>query len=233
MRRSLIAAAGVLAALISGGCLDVPSVSNTSTLPFDFSVVGENYSLVSADYPAARVGDVSPDGGLRNLPSPLPTQPSLFTAATNVTGSAFVLLKKHLTGLPPGTTYSVSISLDYASNISSGCTTGLGPAVFLKAGATSTEPVAVADGSGNLRMNINKGTGSAGGDYTALGDIRNGTSGCPTPGVYTARSTIYQNQPVNLTTDANGGFWLWVATESTAPGRHEVYFIKLNLRLSH
>jgi hypothetical protein len=233
MRRSLVLATAVLGALAAGGCLSLPSDATATTLTFDFNAVGSNFTLVSADYPGSRAADVNPLGGLSTLPSPLTTtQSALYLSGTNVSGGLFLMLKKYLPGLPPNITYRAAISVAYASSIQSGCTTGLGPAVFVKAGAGSTEPLAAADGQGVLRMNITKGTGAAPGDYTTLGDIRNGLSGCPSPGTYAVQTSSMQNQSATFTTDAQGGFWLWVATESTAAGRSDVYFTSLTLKIT-
>jgi hypothetical protein len=233
MRRVPILATVLLGALATGACLSIPADATATILNFDFNAVGSNFVLVSADYPASRAADVNAQSGLLTLPSPLTTtQSALYLSGTNATGALFLMLKKYLPGLPPNATYRAAISVAYASNIQSGCTTGLGPAVFVKAGAGTTEPLAAADAQAVLRMNINKGTGAAPGDFTTLGDIRNGLSGCPSPGTYAIQTSAMQNQAITFTTDGQGGFWLWVATESTAAGRSEVYFTSLTLKLT-
>jgi hypothetical protein len=177
-----------------------------------------------ADIPETELQNVSFVGDLRVLPSPLPNREALYVAGNNVSGTIFMFQQRRFTGLLPNEQYEVELEAEFATNYHQGCTTGIGPATFLKAGVALIEPAAEPDGQGILRMTIDKGTGATAGDYTQLGDIRNGASGCPTPGTYTIQTTTRRSQPLRLVTDAFGGFWLWIGIESTAAGRPEIYF---------
>jgi hypothetical protein len=82
-------------------------------------------------------------------------------------------------------------------------------------------------------MNIDKGAGTASGDFINLGDIRNGLTGCPVTGTYALNGTAKLRQTVDLTTDASGGLWFFLATQSSATGqRHAIYITQFIVVLS-
>jgi hypothetical protein len=215
---------GAAALLLLAGCLNAADTTNTVSLPFDFNVVGEEWIAGVADVPETEVLNLNFAGDLRVLPSPLPNRNALYLAGDNVSGTIFMFQQRRFTGLVPNEQYDVALEAEFATSYHQGCTTGIGPATFIKAGVALIEPAAEPDGQGILRMTIDKGTGATAGDYTQLGDIRNGADGCPVPGTYTIQTTIMRSQSLRLVTDAFGGFWLWIGIESTAAGRPEIYF---------
>ncbi len=96
--------------------------------------------------------------------------------------------KSRLTGLMPNTLYRAGFVLGLATNAPRGCT-GVGGApgesVYLKAGVSAVEPVAILAGDGHLRMNIDKGNQSNGGaalerhgSATSMGCTSAGSSAC-------------------------------------------------------
>jgi hypothetical protein len=215
---------GAAALLLLAGCLNAADTTNTISLPFDFNVVGEEWIAGVADVPETEVLNLNFAGDLRVLPSPLPNRNALYLAGDNVSGTIFMFQQRRFTGLLPNEQYEVALEAEFATNFHQGCTSGIGPATFIKAGVALIEPAAEPDGQGILRMTVDKGTGATAGDYTQLGDIRNGADGCPVPGTYTIQTTITRSQSLRLVTDAFGGFWLWIGIESTAAGRPEIYF---------
>jgi hypothetical protein len=228
MKRSL----GAAGLLVAAGCLNTADTSNALTLDFDFNTVGENYVSGLADVPASQVADVAFTGELRTLPAPLDAnRKALYLAGTNVSGDMFLFSQKYITGLFPNVTYRANLQVDFASNYPQGCTTGIGPGTFIKAGVSELQLIPAADDQDVLRMNINVGNHTSGGDYTRLGDIRNGLPGCSLPGVFAVAGTGSQRQAVSFTTDAAGGFFLWVGIDSSVPGRAEIYFTALRLVL--
>lgn len=224
---------GAAALLLLAGCLNATDTSSTISLPFDFDEVGEGWTAGVADVPETELLNVNLAGDLRVLPSPLPDRNSLYLAGTNVGGTIFMFQQRRFTGLLPNEQYEVALEAEFATNFHQGCSTGIGPATFLKAGVSLIEPAAEVDAQGILRMTIDKGTGATAGDYAQLGDIRNGASGCPSPGTYTIQTTVMRSQPLGLVTDAFGGFWLWIGIESTAAGRPEIYLGGVIVTLTH
>ena len=103
---------------------------------------------------------------------------------------------------------------------------------MIKAGVTSTQPVVTTDGQGIRRLNIDKGTGiTNGGNFLQLGDITSGLAGCPTPGTYSAWGTPVRTQSTPLVTDATGGFFIFIGTQSSFVGAHQIYFTRMLLTL--
>ena len=220
------------AALLLAGCIGEGSSVNTVTLDFDFHIIGENWTPSVAEITTAEIPDIDLTAELVTLPAPLETnRNALHISATNSVGNVFIFFQKRITGLPVNTTFDVQVAIEHASAIHAGCTTGIGPASFIKAGIANIEPEAVADNLGILRMNLNKGTGSAAGEHVMSSDIRNEITGCPTPGTFGRKGGIYKNHSLKLTTDDFGGFWLWWGIESTAIGVLDVYATGMSLRL--
>ena len=228
MKRTLSAAATLLLA----GCLGATDLTPGFTIPFDFNVLKEGWVAGSADYPAADQASVNFVGDVRALPAPLNTASvGLYLSGNNPSGDLFMYQLKYVTGFAPNKTYNATIQVEYATDIHGGCTTGPGPETFIKAGVTSTEPVVTTDGQGIRRLNINKGTGTSGGDFTQLGDITSGLTGCPTPGTYSAWGTPIRTQPTPVVTDASGGMFIFIGTQSSFIGPHQIFFTRMRLTL--
>lgn len=222
---------GAAIVLLLAGCLNTEP--STITLDFDLGVVGENWTPGVANVPVDRLTDVALVGELRNLPAPLETTRSaLYLAGTNVTGDLLLFQQKRFTGLSPNSTFTAMLTVEFASNIHSGCTTGIGPSTFIKAGASLLELAPAPDGQGILRVIQDLGDHTNGGDFTRLGDIRNSLGACPAPGTFGSKVTITQTQPVTLTTDVDGGFILFVGIDSSALGRAEIYVLAIRLVLA-
>lgn len=222
---------GAATILLLAGCLNTEPT--TIILDFDLNVVGENWTPGVADVPIDRLADVGVVGDLRDLPAPLTTtRKGVYLAGTNLTGDMFLFTQKRFTGLTPNTTFTASFSVQFATDIHTGCTTGIGASTFIKAGATLLELAPAPDNQGILRVLQNVGDHTNGGDFTRLGDIRNGTAGCPTPGTFASRTTFTQTQTVTFTTDIDGGFILFIGLDSSVMGRVELYIIAVRMTLT-
>ena len=224
------------AVLVTSGCLDV-SGSQVISLPFDFSVasagLGDGWVVGVADVPAARVADVQVSGEYGTLPAPYASYSGIRQSGTSISGSLFIFHKKWIQSpWSPGTMFHVTLDMVLVSDQQLACTTGPGPAVVVKAGASGDEPVATTDAQGVLRLNLDKGAGTSGGVFAQLGDIRNGLEGCPAQGTWQARSTDHGIQSQTLTVDPTGGFWIFFGTQSAYSGRHDVYFTQVRLSLT-
>jgi len=222
---------GAATILLLAGCLNTEPTA--IVLPFDLNVVGADWTPGVANVPADGLAEVDLAEGYRSLPAPLPaTANGLYLAGTNVTGDLLLYQQKRFTGLIPNLTFTAELTVTFATNIHSGCTTGVGAGTFIKAGATLLALSQAPDAQGILRLTHDLGDHTNGGDFTRLGDIRNGLSGCPSPGTFAARTTITQTQPVTVTTDIDGGFVLFVAVDSGVLGRVEIYLLSIRLVLT-
>ncbi len=107
-----------------------------------------------------------------------------------------------------------------------------GNLVYLKAGVSGDEPIAAPDNGGVLRLNLDKGNASSGGRFVHFGDITNGVTGCPSEMSWTYREFGQQNQSETLTIDPDGGFWIFIGTQSVFNGPHDVYLLGIQLVLT-
>ena len=227
-RSSAALAAATL--LFAAGCLD----TSTPTISLDFDLtqngVGDTWDGGIADVAAAQAVNVTQVTDRRAIPGT--TTNVLYQSGTNVAGDLFVFQKKYWTNFFPLTRYKAALQVQFVSAVHSGCTTGVGPSVVIKAGVSGEEPRSDADANGVLRLSLDKGTGTAAGDFAQLGDIRNSESGCPAVGTLSAKSTSIVEQHAELITDAAGGFWMFVGTQSSFAGRHELYIVRVHLNLT-
>ena len=136
-----------------------------------------------------------------------------------------MFFKRRIDGLKADATYAVFASLDLATNIppnTFGIGGSPGESVYVKAGASTVEPVAEGE---NLRLNIDKGNQSNGGaSMVVLGNVAH-------PEVvgreFRLKSLDNADNPVNVTTDSKGGLWLIVGTDSGFEGLSTFYYARI------
>lgn len=155
---------------------------------------------------------------------------SLLVSGRNISDDLFMFLKKEISGLKPNHRYLVSFELEVASQYpeeSAGIGGSPGASVFLKAGATDTEPQAVVE-NGEIRMNIDKGSQSQGGeDMQVLGNIG-------IPGEEFRYQLIQRDNlqnPLSVQTDASGNLWVIVGTDSGFEGTTTLYYNTIEVTL--
>lgn len=226
----------ITASLLSLSCLSTTG-SSSITLPFDFTnpsqPIGDGWVGVIADVPADRVADAQLVSAFKSLPAPYGAYTGIEQGATSVNGGVFVFHKKWIQApWPAGRTFSVRLDMTFMSNLATGCTGGLGPSVFLKAGLSEVEPTVAPDPQGILRVNVDKGTGNSGGRFVKFGDITNGVPGCPTDASWSYRETQTLDQTETLTIGQDGGFWIFIGTQSTVTGSHDIYLLGIRLHLT-
>jgi hypothetical protein len=161
-----------------------------------------------------------------------------YLQAVNESDDLFSFLKKPLTlqdGIEPNATYEVEFLVEFASNASVDCA-GLGGSpgldVFLKVGASGTEPVAALDGY-RLTFNLDKGNQNQGGrDATVAGHIGVTTSECDpdrAPFVVAARRQAHKHR---VTASEYGSLWLFVGTDSGFEGKNQLYYARIVVTLA-
>jgi hypothetical protein len=157
----------------------------------------------------------------------------------NRSADLFMFLKRRLAiedGIVAGRTYRVEYVMTLASNAPSGCG-GIGGApgesVYLKAGASPNEPLAVLQSNGYLRMNVDKGNQSQGGTAASVaGNIANGIP-CEQALPYLSYALIQRahQHTTNVTANANGELWLLVGTDAGFEGLTSLYYQSIRVRL--
>lgn len=155
------------------------------TVTFDFHRGLQGFVGGFADYPPAHAEIYERTSDHRALPPPLQSQSALFLSGVNRSDDLFMFLKGPISGLRPGASYTVTASLEIATDTPAGCF-GVGGApgesVWVKAGVTAAEPLSALGGS-YLRMNIDVGNQSRSGTQAVvLGTMQ-------TPGVASIRAS--------------------------------------------
>ena len=139
-----------------------------------------------------------------------------------------MFFKGSIGGLSPGARYGVTVSVEIATDTPGGCVGAGGPpgeSVWIKAGATAVEPLAVRDGS-YLRMNVDIGSQSAGGaQAVVLGNVANSRS-CEQSLQWERKSLQGRSTPMPTSIPSDGRAWLLFGADSGFAGRTEVYFIR-------
>ncbi len=217
-------------ALILIACLTITSCTATkgateAEFIFTFQSDAEDWTAGFADLPANFDPSIYElDSGYRPLPSGLEGN-GLYIQGHNRSDDLFMFFKRRIDGLKADATYAVFASLDLATNVPSN-TFGIGgspgESVYVKAGASTVEPVAEGE---NLRLNIDKGNQSNGGaSMVVMGNVAHPeVSGRE----FRLKSLDNADNPVHVTTDSKGGLWLIVGTDSGFEGLSTFYYARI------
>jgi hypothetical protein len=193
---------------------------------FEFTSDTEGWTGDFADYPVGEAESYELEFEHTTLPAPLDeTEAALRLSGLNKSDDLFMFIKRKISGLEPNTTYYATFYVEFASNVPDGLA-GVGgspgESVFVKAGATQTEPDTEEDKMNYHRMNIDKGNQSQGGaDMVVVGDFSNDTDSDE----YTLKTVTNENR-FTVTTDANGELWLIAGTDSGFEATTTIYYNK-------
>ena len=172
------------------------------------------------------------DHGHRTLPDGLEGS-GIYVQGHNRSDDLFMFLKKQVGGLRPNAAYVVSVSLSLATNVPT-ATFGIGgspgESVFVKAGASTVEPLTEEDRNRHLRMNIDKGNQANGGeDMVVLGNVAHGEV---VNREYRIKTLDNVDLPLSVSTDGEGRVWLIVGTDSGFEGLSAFYYSRISYTLS-
>ena len=183
-----------------------------------------------ADYPPAHKEIYFLTADYRPLPPPLAPHSALYATGSNRSDDLFMYFKGQVGGLVPGASYAVSASVEIATDVPSGCV-GIGGApgesVYVKVGATAVEPTSALDDLGHLRMKIDKGNQSRGGENAVvLGNITNSRTCEQWSPQWERKSFPGQSIPAPVTAAEDGRIWLLFGTDSGYEGTTWIYFTR-------
>ena len=200
---------------------------------YDFGSDAEGWTVGFADLPVDFDQSIFElDHGHRPLPDGLDGS-GVFVQGHNRSDDLFMFLKRQVGGLRPNAAYAVSVSLDLATNVPT-ATFGIGgspgESVFVKAGASTVEPVAEEGRNRYLRMNIYKGNQANGGeDMVVLGNAAHGEV---VNREYRIKTLDNVDLPLSVSTDGEGRVWLIVGTDSGFEGLSAFYYSRISYTLS-
>ena len=201
---------------------------------FMFESDAEGWMVEFADLPVDHDQSIFElDYGHRPLPDGLEGR-GIYIQGHNRSDDLFMFLKRQVSGLRPNATYAVSVSIDLATNVpaaSFGIGGSPGESVFVKAGASTVEPTTEEDDNRHLRMNIDKGNQSNGGEsMVVLGNVAH-------PEVvdreYRIKTLDNMDLPLNVDSDSEGRVWLIVGTDSGFEGLSAFYYSRISCTLSN
>ena len=215
-----------------GGCSGHPTEpTDALTFTFDFHRGPQGFTAGFADYPPARAQIHELTSDYRALPAPLEPHSALFISGVNRSDDLFMFFKGPIAGLRPGARYGVTVGVEIATNTPAGCV-GVGGApgesVWIKAGATAVEPLAVREGA-YLRMNVDVGNQSRGGAHAVvLGNVANSRS-CEEPRQWERKSFQSRTTPEPVSVSPDGRAWLLFGADSGFESRTEIYFTRASV----
>lgn len=186
------------------------------------------------DY-SLQIGDLRRVAEIRALPEEInPSLRGYYLQSMNRSDDIFMFLKRELDsrdGVEPNRLYSLSMDITFLSNAPTGCA-GIGGApgesVWLKAGYSTIEPLAVLE-NGNVHLNLDKGNQSGGGrDAEVVDNIANGVPcevALARPGgpPYVTLHRVYHH-PHLIRTDDRGVLWAFAGTDSGFEGLTGIYY---------
>ena len=219
----------------------VSAQNNTVEIEYNFQSGAQGWTAGFADYSPNVGTGYELDAGIRLMPRKLTRMPrrGFYVQGHNRSADLFMFLKRRLAGedgIVANRAYRVEYVITLASNAASNCV-GIGGApgesVFLKAGASGVEPLAVLQSNGYLRMNVDKGNQSQSGAAASVaGNTANGIpceQAFPTlPFALIQRS---HQHPNSVTANANGELWLLIGTDSGFEGLTKLYYQNIRVKL--
>ncbi len=163
------------------------------------------------------------------LPAPLDSSSGVYLQGHNRSDDLFMYMTRAVTGLEPNTDYRVELSITIASNVPPGCS-GIGgspgESVYIKGGATGTEPANIVINDNYVSTNFDHGDQSQEGANTlVLGNFAHGGGTC-SDGVYQRATLSMAGRGVPVRTSAGGELWLIVATDSAFEGFTKIYYLE-------
>jgi hypothetical protein len=226
----------VLGLLVAcGGDDDLPEPDrNTKMLSINFDDGANGWTPGFADYPAGQETFYELAAGLEALPASLGSNRKGYKlGGNNHSDDLYMFVTKQVDGLEPNTRYDFRFKVTFGSNAQKNCM-GVGGApgesVWIKVGASKTEPKAVNDGAGNLLMNIDKGQQATGGsDAIVIGNFANDRECGDTDTSYREKLLVSEKGAFSTTTDDKGNVWILLSTDSGFESTTTIYFMELEV----
>ncbi|MFD2936926.1 hypothetical protein [Spirosoma flavum] len=202
-----------------------------SGFPYQSSFQRDNDGWVAeiTDYSVDQKDIMEFKSAYKGLPTPLDTtRKSLMLESMNRSDDAFMFLKKKVTGLQPNKDYSLLFEIELASKYATnsiGIGGSPGGSVFLKAGASSIEPVKELKDD-FYSLNVDKGAqNNEGTAAILLGNIGVGDDAT----AYKLITRSNADKPFTAKTNAQGELWLIVGTDSGFEGLTTLYYSSIKV----
>ncbi len=214
--------------LFSASCENKPDESYT--VVFNLFDDAEGWTGDFTDFPAGEETFYELSAGWAHLPSPLDTEKGAFRiSGNNHSDDLFMYITHKVNGLRFNTSYRITFELELASDaptIAADIGGPPGEGVTLKVGAVQDQPARLLGEDGFYAINLDKGNQSSSGeDMTAIGHV--GVSDTTTVFTMIKRNNI--SNPIDVTTDEFGEFWVIIGTDSGFEGVTTLYYNKIKM----
>lgn len=231
MKSTLFFATILTSSLLIFSACNQEDIASQPGLPYQstFQRDADGWTAEIVDYGTTQDSIMEFKSVRAGLPTPLDTtRKSLMLSSMNRSDDAFMYLKKKVTGLQPNTDYSLTFEVELASQYATnsvGIGGSPGSGVYLKAGATSVEPIK--EKKDNFySLNIDKGAQATDGkDAITLGNV--GTGDDVTGYKLITRSNT--NKPFTARSSDKGELWLLVGTDSGFEGLTTLYYSSIKV----
>ncbi|GAA4404665.1 hypothetical protein GCM10023187_22300 [Nibrella viscosa] len=203
--------------------------ANNVLVNSDFSTGTDGWTGDYTDYSVQQEGIMDFSFKHEPLPAPLNTaEKALKISGSNRSDDMFMFVKRKVTGLKANTDYRLKFDLEMASQYADN-SVGIGgspaKAVFLKVGASATEPVKVKKND-YYELSIDKGNQSSGGkDMIVIGHVGAGDDVTQ----YKLIQRTNQETPFTAKTNDKGELWVIVGTDSGFEGITTLYYNKIKV----
>lgn len=232
VKHAIWAFGAILAFGLSGCNTETETPSPNPTFTTEFNKGADSWTTGLVDYNEQQEGIMEFSSKIAALPTDT-TKKAYMIQSHNRSDDAFMYLTRKYTGLTPNQTYKINFEVELASKYpqnSVGIGGSPGGAVYLKAGASGTEPQRSKDNTGQWKLNWDKGAQSEGGkEAVLLGTI----------GIEGSDDTKYQlikrtNSQTAFTAKTNdkGELWLLVGTDSGFEGLTTLYYTQIKALLT-
>ncbi len=223
----------VLTVLITGCTAAAPT-----TFVYDFTKSDHGWQGAFTDYPTAG------DSELYDLQfeyAPLPEELALegnglMLKGANGSDDLFMYVRKQISDLTPDAEYRVVIRVTLATDAPAGAVGIGGPpgeAVYVKAGASTEEPVPVIDSMGGepyYVLSVDKGSQSEGGaNAVVIGNAAKEEN--DEFSVFELKTLSSEENALSVKTDSSGNAWIFVGTDSGFEGITELYYTEIVVEL--
>jgi hypothetical protein len=232
----------IAVALVLFGCGGSGGASGSSNPPpapprpvvertFDFAQGGGGWLAGYADYnPSTAPTDVISD--IRALPAPF-SGFGYYNAGTNLSDDLFLYVKTKIGGLGAGTRYRLSATVEFLTDVPSGCV-GAGGApgesVWISVATSTSEPQTQFNGL-DYRVNIERGNQSQGGrDAAVIGNITSTVQDCGPRRWETKSLSVPTPSPLTVQADDRGDVWFLVGMDSGFEGFSRIYYQRFTAR---
>jgi hypothetical protein len=222
----------LICGLLLSSCGGLDTVAEPTARRFDFQVQpGNEIRFDFAEYPPGQESDFDLEAGWEQVPGFANRGTNgIFLNGTNRSDDLFMFFTKQITGLASNARYAVTFSVQLYTREGEGCV-GIGGApgesVFVKAGLTRSQPQVLDDGSGQLRVNVDKGNqAESGSEAIVIGNLAGSPQHCDRRS-YEIKNLSSAPQTFDFTTDGDGDAWLIVGTDSGFEGETRVYYTEV------